>query len=225
MADDLPALTLVPKSTPKKRGRKPGSPKVPGSGRPPGGKNKVARDLREVILTRGKPLELLCDISRGVKIRVGPQAGPGEPQYTYPTMQERAAAARILVDKLIPAAAAALPQGDKDAAPPMLDSELARLTTFLLTKATREADGPSIPPRAVDPEDARKRIEFERQEQLRREEALAQVAAREAADEAAGVHWVGGRKIVPGWREDGARQPTPRVITKRSQHNGNGRRN
>lgn len=94
---------LVPRER-RKPGRKPGCGKIPGSGRKPGGKNKVASDFRAIILTRGKPLELLCDISRGVKIRVGPQAGPGTPQYVYPTMQERASAAKILVDKLLPAA-------------------------------------------------------------------------------------------------------------------------
>ena len=105
MSDALPSLTDALKPAPKRRGRKPGGGKVPGSGRKPGVKNKVSHDMKTVILTRGKPLELLCDISRGVKVRVGPQAGPGEPQYAYPSLQERAAAAKILLDKLVPAAA------------------------------------------------------------------------------------------------------------------------
>lgn len=138
MDENLPALTDVLLPAPKRRGRKPGGGKVPGSGRKPGGKNKVPRDLRETILARGKPLELLCDISRGVKVRVGPQAGPGEPQYAYPTLQERASAAKILIDKLMPAAAT-----DRDPAPPSAaldlptDIEIARSIAFTLSQAAQ----------------------------------------------------------------------------------------
>ena len=139
----LPPITDVPSPAPKKRGPKPGTPKQPGSGRKPGGKNKVPADLRGMILARGKPLELLCDISRGVKIRVGPQAGPAAPEYVYPTLQERAAAARILIDKIIPAAHELT---GKDGAPlnppqPTSDMELAHLLTFFAKKeASRQVE-------------------------------------------------------------------------------------
>lgn len=139
MSDALPSLTNALKPAPKRRGRKPGGGKVPGSGRKAGVKNKIAHDMKSVILARGKPLELLCDISRGMKVRVGPQAGPGEPQYTYPTLQERAAAAKILLDKLMPAATPNCSNGDLSTATPDLDPdtangrfEIARRLAFLL---------------------------------------------------------------------------------------------
>lgn len=142
MSEKLPALTDELRPAPKKRGRKPGGGKVPGSGRKPGGKNKIPTDMRSVILQRGKPLELLCDISRGVKIRVGPQAGPSEPQYTYPTLQERAAAAKILIDKLMPAASASSGD-DKDGAPiaqEMSSLEVVKRIAFVLRSGTAERD-------------------------------------------------------------------------------------
>ena len=87
---------------PKRPGRKPGSGRVPGSGRKKGVPNKVTADIKEMIQKRGKPIELLCDVARGLKIRVGPQAGPGEPEYVYPDLPTRIAAARTLVAKLVP---------------------------------------------------------------------------------------------------------------------------
>ncbi|MCF8708359.1 hypothetical protein [Rhizorhapis sp. SPR117] len=147
MSEKLPALTDELRPAPKKRGRKPGGGKVPGSGRKPGGKNKIPTDMRSVILARGKPLELLCDISRGVKIRVGPQAGPSEAQYTYPTLQERAAAAKILIDKLLPAASV-----DSSTGQPMADNadldlatragklDIAKRLAFVLKQGTQALD-------------------------------------------------------------------------------------
>lgn len=143
--ENLPDITEVLDPAPvKRRGRKPGSPRVPGSGRQPGSKNRVVADVREMILARGKPIELLCDISRGVKVRVGPQAGPGEPQYAYPSLQERAAAAKILLDKLVPAAPASLPGEQTPPPPVMTDIELARLMCFTLARGVADA-GASLP--------------------------------------------------------------------------------
>jgi len=134
----------------KKRGRKPGCDKTPGSGRKPNTPNKISRDLKEVVLARGKPLELLCDISRGLRIRVGPQAGPGEPQYAYPTLQERVTAAKILIDKIMPTASSTEITG-KDGVPllppsPQSDFELANIVLYALAKAQKEIDGDSPPP-------------------------------------------------------------------------------
>jgi hypothetical protein len=146
--EKLPAITEVLEPAPKKRGRKPGSPKVPGSGRKPGSKNKVRADLREMILDRGKPIELLCDISRGVKIRVGPQGGPACAQYVYPTLQERAAAAKILADMVKPPAA---PQTGAGAPltpeTEMSDIEAVRRIHFAFSKVARD----KLPPGAVQP--------------------------------------------------------------------------
>src|SRR4051794_16053226 len=46
----LPEITDPPRKRP---GRKPGCERIPGSGRKPGVKNKVPRDLKEMILARG----------------------------------------------------------------------------------------------------------------------------------------------------------------------------
>ena len=125
----------------RKPGRKPGCEKIPGSGRKPGGKNKVSADFRSIVLTRGKPLEVLCDISRGVKIRVGPQAGPGQPAYVYPTMQERAAAAKILADKIFPAGLPELAGKDGaplNPAPEYTNTERARKLLFLISRSLHD---------------------------------------------------------------------------------------
>lgn len=147
MVEKVPALADELKPAPRKRGRKPGCGKVPGSGRKPGTPNRVPKNLRETILLRGRPIELLCDISRGVKIRVGPQGGPSEPQYEYPTLQERAAAAKILIDKLVPAAP---PAPADDAGEPlhprekeMTDIEIARAIAFALTRGERSGKTPA----------------------------------------------------------------------------------
>ena len=83
-------------------GRPRGLGKVPGSGRKPGQVNKITKDIKEIIMKRGKPLELLCDVVRGKKIRVGPQAGPGEPEFVYPSLADRLIAARTLLGKIAP---------------------------------------------------------------------------------------------------------------------------
>ena len=83
-----------------RRGRKPGHGKVPGSGLKKGQK-VITADLKQEILVKGKPLDLLCNVSRGLKIRVGPQAGPGA-RFVYPTLRERLDAARTLLAKVLP---------------------------------------------------------------------------------------------------------------------------
>ena len=102
IGESAPASVSEISDEPKRRGRKPGSPKVPGSGRKPGTRNLVSSELRLMILNRGRPFELLADVSRGLKVRVGPQAGPGEPEYIYPTLEQRIEAAKILAKKLLP---------------------------------------------------------------------------------------------------------------------------
>ena len=52
-------------------------------------------------MQRGRPVELLCDISRGKKIRVKAQAGPGKPDHEYPDLRMRQEAAKILLGKPI----------------------------------------------------------------------------------------------------------------------------
>ncbi len=97
-------LSMADENVPERSlpGRPKGLGKVNGSGRKPGQPNKITRDVKETIMKRGKPLELLCDVVRGRKVRVGPQAGPGEPEYVYPTLQDRISAARVLISKVAP---------------------------------------------------------------------------------------------------------------------------
>lgn len=98
-----PALeTVMGAASPRGPGRQPGLPRVPGSGRKKGQANHVNRDIRELIITRGQPVEFLCDVVKGRKVRVGPQAGPGEPMFVYPSLGDRLKAAGILAAKVVP---------------------------------------------------------------------------------------------------------------------------
>lgn len=137
MAPDDQSTAEILAPLPKRPGRPKGLPKT--GGRKPGGKNKVSADLRAMILERGKPIELLCDISRGVKIRVGPQAGPGDPQFQYPTLGERAQAAKLLLDKLVPAALP-LPAPSSGVPEPreQSDIDVARHIAFTMSQAARD---------------------------------------------------------------------------------------
>ena len=98
----MDAETLSAVEEKRQPGRPKGLGKVKGSGRKPGQQNKITRDIKDTIMKRGKPLELLCDVVRGKKVRVGPQAGPGEPEYVYPSLQDRLSAARVLIGKIAP---------------------------------------------------------------------------------------------------------------------------
>ncbi len=131
----------------RKGGRKPGMPKVPGSGLQKGQRKTFNRDLKELILSRGRPVDLLCNVSRGLKIRVGPQAGPGEPTYVYPDLQTRLYAARTLLAKVLPDVKAIEVGGIEDGAPLVeptrcyelySTTEAARRIAFILAKATQD---------------------------------------------------------------------------------------
>lgn len=94
-------LHLVGSEDKRPPGRAPGLGKVVGSGRKKGVPNKITTDVKETILKRGRPLELLCDVARGIKIRVGAQAGP-EKVFVYPTLPDRIRAAETLLSKIVP---------------------------------------------------------------------------------------------------------------------------
>ena len=121
-------------------GRRKGTRKT--GGRKKGVPNKISRDVKETILKRGKPLELLCDVARGVKIRVGPQAGPEKPEYQYPSLQERIAAAKTLLSKIVPDLKSQELSGP-DGTPlqfqrnpdEVSDTEIARRIVWILTQA------------------------------------------------------------------------------------------
>jgi hypothetical protein len=74
---------VVPMSgTSEKRG--PGRPKgLPRTGgRQKGAPNRTTADLREQIAA-ASPVEFLIKVAEGRRIRIGPQAGPGEATYAY----------------------------------------------------------------------------------------------------------------------------------------------
>jgi hypothetical protein len=100
MTDDLapPAVTTEP----RKPGRRSGMPRVPGSGRKAGTPNATTAELRQLIIAKGRPLEFLCAVASGQRIRVGPLAGPGEAKYVYPNLEQRLRAATILAGKISP---------------------------------------------------------------------------------------------------------------------------
>src|SRR5690606_5595336 len=96
---DGKALKLVEPAQPPRRkpGRPKGSPKVPGSGRKPGQPNRSTKELRELIMKRGRPIELLAAVCAGRRVKTGYKT------YEYPTMEARLAAARLLLEKVVPA--------------------------------------------------------------------------------------------------------------------------
>lgn len=75
---------------------------APRRGRKPGVPNRITSELRALIQRRGRPIELLCDVARGRKIRIGPQAGLAEAKFVYPDLETRIAVALRLVNKLAP---------------------------------------------------------------------------------------------------------------------------
>lgn len=123
----------------RRRGRPPGSPRTPGSGRKPGKPNKTTAELREIIQAKGRPLELLCAIAAGRRVKTGFKT------YAYPSLAERAAAARILMERVMPAPK---PDADADAPETTLDDlasrngshpdiELARRIAHAFTRGER----------------------------------------------------------------------------------------
>ena len=137
-------------------------PKVPGSGIKKGQRKTFNRDLKELILSRGKPIELLCNVARGLKIRVGPQAGPGNPTYEYPDLLTRLAAAKTLLAKVLPdmkAQEISGPDGEPVSvtAEPLDMRETARRLALIFTRgdpaklaeAAEARGGPAVAPAAA----------------------------------------------------------------------------
>jgi hypothetical protein len=87
---------------PRKPGRPAGLGKVPGSGRKRGTPNGTTADAKTLIVAQGKPIEFLCRIVQGQRVRVGPRAGPGPVQWEYPSLQDRMRAAMVLAGKVVP---------------------------------------------------------------------------------------------------------------------------
>jgi hypothetical protein len=111
----------------EKRG--PGRPKglgrVPCSGRKPGTPNRTTAELREQI-TAARPVEFLIKVAQGRRIRIGPQAGPGEAAYAYPSLEQRLRAAELLMKKILPDLTAAEVTG-ADGGPVRIERSLSAL--------------------------------------------------------------------------------------------------
>lgn len=112
-----------PKGLPKTGGRKAGTP------------NLMTPEYREHIAKRGKPIELLCDISAGRDIDDGGKK-------RKPTLAERTRAAETLSRKLLPDLSAAqiealVQDEDKE---PMSDREVAMRIAFLLAKGVHDME-------------------------------------------------------------------------------------
>jgi len=120
-------------------------PRVIGSGREPGTPNKIVGDLRQLVLTNGRPIEFLCSVVRGQRVRVGPVAGPGAPEWVYPSFADRLKAAAILAAKVMPDQAQAQLTADLTVTrEPMDDIELARRIAFILTRASDQSSRRSL---------------------------------------------------------------------------------
>jgi hypothetical protein len=114
-----------PKGLPKTGGRKAGTP------------NLMTPEYREHIARRGKPIELLCDISAGREIDDGGKK-------RKPTLAERTRAAETLSRKILPdlnaAQVEALISDDTAASKPMSDQEVAMRIAFMLAKGVHDME-------------------------------------------------------------------------------------
>jgi hypothetical protein len=81
-------------------GRKPGTPKT--GGRKPGTPNRLTLALRERIAATADPFDFLVKVMRGEGIPAAPLKDAPEQVLTYPTLDQRISAGRILADKLLP---------------------------------------------------------------------------------------------------------------------------
>lgn len=125
----------------RRPGRPPGLPKT--GGRQKGSGNRLPAELRHFADSRGRALELITDIAAGRKVSVADPEDAGRKIRVYPTMGERAVAARVLVDKLLPDLKSAELSGP-GGAPLQVDTgslpdfEVARRLAFLLAKGVHE---------------------------------------------------------------------------------------
>ena len=131
-------------------GRPPGHPKS--GGRQPGSKNAVPAELRRFINQRGRPLEFLAAIADGRKVSAADPEDPSKKVRVYPSLHERTAAAKTLLNKLVPDLKATEVSGPgghplRSQTEPTSKLELARMIAFALhegTKGKAELDGTII---------------------------------------------------------------------------------
>lgn len=147
-AEVFPASGQASFYTKGRRGRLPGGPKVPGSGRRKGTMTK-AELMRAFINRRGKPIEVLCAIAAGRGIPTGGRDESGRQVLELPSLDQRLAAARILLNKVLgdvrPVEVDDLPAPGDPNAPDPDRLEVARRIAWLLGDAARQLDDQQHP--------------------------------------------------------------------------------
>ena len=84
----------------KKVGRPKGLPRT--GGRQPGTPNRVNQVTRDFIISHGTPIETLCKIAKGLKLKAAAADEATKSQCIFPTLDQRLTAARILASKVMP---------------------------------------------------------------------------------------------------------------------------
>jgi hypothetical protein len=99
-------------------------------------------------------VEFLGKILLGQRIRTGPQAGPGKPAYSYPSLEQRLRAAELLLKKVLPDLAAnelTAKDGEPLIPNPVSDLDLARWVAFVLASGQRQLDQQGEPAKSAMP--------------------------------------------------------------------------
>jgi hypothetical protein len=113
--------------------------------------NKVSAISREAIAALGRPIELLCSISAGRRIRV---AGPdGRPCWVWPDLDQRASAAAKLIARLVPQlsdVAISGPDGGPVETRELGYEEAARRIAFLLVAGRERARAEGAPLHVIE---------------------------------------------------------------------------
>jgi hypothetical protein len=125
-----------PVTTWKGRGRPAGLPRVAGSGRRRGTKNKFTVASRDEIVRLGDPVGLMCRVAAGHAVFAAVEPGSRIKVKLIPTLEQRLKAAELLLRKLLPDLKATEVSGP-DGAPIAVaveysDQELARRVALML---------------------------------------------------------------------------------------------
>ena len=92
----------VQTSTSRPRGRRPGSPKPPGSGRKKGTPNKDRAATIDRIMREADPIGFLAKVCKGTCLEAAAEPGAKKRTRWYPTGDQRLTAAQTLARKVLP---------------------------------------------------------------------------------------------------------------------------
>lgn len=128
------------------------SPEKRRPGRPLGSKSKYGRDAKETIVLSGRPIEFLCQVVRGDKLKAGDPGAPGKRLMVWPTLAERMTAARILAAKVAPDLKSVELSGDPESpvVVEQFDDGLARRELAKVILSALAAAGPEDEPLSLD---------------------------------------------------------------------------